>query len=450
MHGAKQQKPLISRRSGALKGTITPPGDKSISHRALMFGAVATGRTVIHGILEGEDVLNTAAAMRALGASVTKRDDGVWEVTGCGVGKFREPVEVLEMGNSGTSTRLLMGLLASLPITVRFDGDGSLRKRPMGRVMDPLVTMGANFISKDGGRLPLTMRGAEKPQPISYRLPVASAQVKSAVLLAGLNIAGDTVVVEPTPTRDHSEIMLQQFGARMDFWTETDGARRITLHGPATLSGQEVFVPGDPSSAAFPLVAALLCPGSELTLRDVGMNPRRTGLFTCLQEMGADMTMTPTPSAGEARATIVARGGALKGIDVPEDRAPSMIDEYPILAMAAACAQGTTRMRGLGELRVKESDRLTMVADGLRAAGVKVAIEGDDLIVHGTGQPPRGGCAIATAMDHRIAMSFLVLGLVSAEPISIDDGAFIDTSFPGFVALIKDVGGDIGDVAVTA
>lgn len=440
MSAHKLLQPMTSSRSKGLKANIVPPGDKSISHRSLMFGAVASGKTVIHGLLEGEDVLHTAAAMRALGAGVTKRADGVWEVVGRGVGKFKEPADTLEMGNSGTSTRLLMGLLATQPMTCKFDGDASLRKRPMGRAMDPLVLMGANFISRDGGKLPLTMMGAKQPNPITYRLPVASAQVKSAILLAALNTAGDTVVIEPTPTRDHSEIMLKQFGAHIDLWTETDGAQRITLHGPAQLTGQEVFVPADPSSAAFPLVAALICPGSELVLRDVGMNPRRTGLFTTLLEMGADLQLTPTPAAGEARATLTVRATALKGIDVPADRAPSMIDEYPILAIAAACAVGTTRMRGLGELRVKESDRLAMMANGLKSAGVHVEIDGDDLIVHGTGRPPHGGCTIATAMDHRIAMSFLVLGMVSETPIEIDDGSFIETSFPHFTDLMNQAG----------
>ncbi len=444
MAEGKQAVPLVSRRCGALRGALTPPGDKSISHRSLMLGAVAEGQTVIHGILEGEDVLNTAAAMRALGAQITKRPDGVWEVTGVGVGKFKEPAETLEMGNSGTSTRLLMGLLATQAITCKFDGDASLRKRPMGRVMDPLVMMGANFMSRDGGRLPITMMGAARPQPITYRLPVASAQVKSAILLAGLNTPGDTVVIEPVPTRDHSEIMLRQFGAKLDIWTEADGAQRITLHGSAVLQGQEVHVPADPSSAAFPLVAALLCPGSELVLRQVGTNPRRTGLIKTLQEMGAAMPMHPVPAAGEGRADILVKHSALTAVDVPAERAPSMIDEYPILAIAAACANGTSRMRGLGELRVKESDRLAMMAQGLQAAGVKVEIEGDDLIVHGTGRPPRGGCVVATAMDHRIAMSFLVLGMAADEPVSIDDGGFIDTSFPGFVSLMNGAGAAIG------
>ncbi len=443
MTATKSLNPMISRKSQNLRATITPPGDKSISHRSLMFGAVASGKTVIHGLLEGEDVLHTAAAMRALGAKVTQHPDGTWEVEGCGVGNFKEPADTLEMGNSGTSTRLLMGLLASQAITTAFDGDASLRKRPMGRVMEPLVQMGANFISRDGGKLPLTMMGTGNAKPIVYRLPVASAQVKSAILLAGLNAKGDTVVIEPTPTRDHSEIMLRQFGASIDLWTETDGAQRITLHGPAELMGQEVFVPADPSSAAFPMVAALLCPGSELVLKDVGMNPRRTGLLTTLQEMGAAITLTPTPAAGEVRATLAVRYGALHAVDVPAERAPSMIDEYPILAMVAACANGTTRMHGLGELRVKESDRLVMVAEGLRAAGANIAIEGDDLIVHGNGHPPRGGCTIATAMDHRIAMSFLVLGLATEQPICIDDGSFIDTSFPGFAALMREAGAQI-------
>lgn len=437
-------RPLTSRRAGALTGKITPPGDKSISHRALMLGAAATGKTIIHGLLEGEDVLNTAAAMRALGAHAAKQTDNTWHVTGCGIGKFKEPATTLDMGNSGTAARLLIGLVATQPITCKFDGDASLRKRPMGRVMDPLVQMGANFFSRDGGKFPLQVMGAAHPKPITYRLPVASAQVKSSILLAGLNTPGDTVVIEPTPTRDHSEIMLKQFGANIDLWTETDGAQRITLHGAATLAGQTVYVPADPSSAAFPMVAALLCPGSAITLHEVGMNPRRTGLFTTLQEMGADLTIIPaTGMAGEARATIEVRASALRGVDVPAERAPSMIDEFPILAIAASCATGTTRMRGLGELRVKESDRLAMVADGLKAAGVKVEIEGDDLIVHGNGMPPNGNCAIATAMDHRIAMSFLVLGMVTPNPVSIDDSGFIDTSFPGFVTLMNQSGAKI-------
>ncbi len=437
-------RPLTSRRAGPLTGAITPPGDKSISHRALMLGAAATGKTVIHGLLEGEDVLNTAAAMRALGAHVVRHTDGVWHVTGCGIGQFKEPATTLDMGNSGTAARLLIGLLATHPITSKFDGDASLRKRPMGRVMDPLVLMGANFFSRDGGRMPLSVVGAAQPRPLTYRLPVASAQVKSAILLAALNTAGDTAVIEPTPTRDHSEIMLHQFGAKLDIHSESDGARRITLHGPAHLTGQTVHVPADPSSAAFPMVAALLCPGSTLTLHQVGMNPRRTGLFTTLQEMGADLTLTPAPGvAGEARATIQVRATALRGVDVPAERAPSMIDEYPILAIAAACATGTTRMRGLGELRVKESDRLAMVANGLKAAGVSVEIEGDDLIVHGTGAPPTGGCTITTAMDHRIAMSFLVLGMATPNPVTIDDSGFIDTSFPHFVQLMNDAGAKI-------
>lgn len=439
----KQLFPMVSRRCGALHGVLTPPGDKSISHRSLMLGAVAEGKTIIHGILEGEDVLNTASAMRELGAQINKRSDGVWEVTGVGVGQFKEPSETLEMGNSGTSTRLLMGLLATQPITSKFDGDASLRKRPMGRVMDPLVTMGANFMSRDGGKLPITMMGAARPQPITYRLPVASAQVKSAILLAALNTPGDTVVIEPVPTRDHSEIMLRQFGAKLDIWTEADGAQRITLHGPAVLQGQEVHVPADPSSAAFPMVAALLCPGSELTLRGVGTNPRRTGLIKTLQEMGAAMQMIPVAAAGEGRADIVVKAGSLTAVDVPAERAPSMIDEYPILAIAAACASGTSRMRGLGELRVKESDRLAMMAQGLQTAGVQVEIDGDDLIVHGTGRPPHGGCTVSTAMDHRIAMSFLALGMVTEKPVSIDDGSFIDTSFPGFTTLMNRVGAAI-------
>ncbi|MEJ0061863.1 MAG: 3-phosphoshikimate 1-carboxyvinyltransferase [Alphaproteobacteria bacterium] len=435
--------PLTSRAAAPLKGALAPPGDKSISHRALMFGAVAEGRTVIHGLLEGEDVLHTASALEALGADIGKNADGTWDVKGVGANGFKETQATLDMGNSGTAARLMIGLLASQPIASKFDGDASLRKRPMARVIDPLVPMGANFFSREGGKLPLTVLGASRPKPVTYRLPVASAQVKSAILLAGLNTPGDTVVIEPTPTRDHSEIMLRQFGAKLDIEAEPDGALRITLHGPAKLTAQTVHVPADPSSAAFPLVAALLVPGSDITLRNVGINPRRTGLFETLREMGADLRIEPIDAPGEARATFYAKSSALRGVTVPPERAPSMIDEYPILAVAASCASGTTRMRGLGELRVKESDRLAMVAKGLEAAGVTFAIEGDDLIVEGNGKPPRGGCTIATAMDHRIAMSFLVMGMVTQQPISIDDGGFIDTSFPGFVDLMNGLGAAI-------
>jgi 3-phosphoshikimate 1-carboxyvinyltransferase len=431
--------PLISKRSASLRGEFPVPGDKSISHRALMLGAIASGKTLIRDLLEGEDVLHTAAAMRALGATIHKKD-GFWLVEGVGVGQCREPKIMLEMGNSGTSTRLLMGLVATQRLTCRFDGDASLRKRPMARVMDPLVMMGANFFSREGGKLPVTVAGALQPQPLTYRLPVASAQVKSAILLAALNTAGTTRVIEAIPTRDHSEIMLRQFGANISVEDAPDGTQIISLKGGTELHGQEISVPADPSSSAFPMVAALLSPEAELTLRNIGLNPRRTGLITTLQEMGAEITIEPLKGGGEMRGDLRVRSSQLRGIDVPAERAPSMIDEYPILAIAASCAKGATRMRGLGELRVKESDRLAMIAAGLSACGADVTIEGDDLIVTGNGKPPKGGATIATAMDHRIAMSFLILGMVSDAPVTIDDSGFINTSFPNFVALMNERG----------
>jgi 3-phosphoshikimate 1-carboxyvinyltransferase len=438
------KKPLISAAGSPLSGTFAVPGDKSISHRALMLGALAEGDTTIHGLLEGEDVLHTAAAMRLLGAVITKHKNGDWHTKGVGVGNLHESAKLLDMGNSGTAARLLMGLVATHPFASKFDGDASLRKRPMARVMEPLIRMGANFFSRDGGRMPLTVMGAEKPQPISYRLPVASAQVKSAILLAALNTPGTTTVIEPHATRDHSEHMLRHFGVDVRVSKTADGADSISVTGPTKLVGKKVMVPADPSSAAFPVVAALLRDDSELTLKNIGINPRRIGLFTTLQEMGADLTFNNQHQVnGEPVADLVVRASKLKGVDVPPERAPSMIDEYPILAIAAACANGTTRMFGLSELRVKESDRLAMIAKGLVDCGVKLEIEGDNLIVHGAGKPPRGGALIDTAMDHRIAMSFLVLGGVSAEPISIDDGAFIDTSFPGFVDLMNGCGMNI-------
>lgn len=437
--------PLTSRRANPLHGSLTPPGDKSMSHRAIMFGGIAAGTTTVHGLLEGADVLHTAAALRLLGAAVEKTADGVWRIEGVGLGKLKEPAATLDMGNSGTAARLLMGLVATHPISCKFDGDASLRKRPMARVMDPLVRMGAHFFSRDGGKMPLSVAGAERPQPITYRLPVASAQVKSAILLAGLNTPGQTTVIEPHATRDHSELMLRAFGATLSIEKTEDGADAITITGKPHLVGQTIHVPADPSSAAFPMVAAILREGSDITLHNVGMNPRRTGLFTSLCEMGADISlMNERQQAGESVADIRVRGSTLKGVTVPTERAPSMIDEYPILAMAAACAEGTTRLLGLGELRVKESDRLAMVAQGLVAAGVKLEIDGDDLIIHGTGQPPQGGCTIETAMDHRIAMSFLVLGSVTPSPITIDDGSFIETSFPKFAELMNGLGMGIG------
>ena len=443
-----QAKPLRSSSTGALAGTIRVPGDKSISHRSLMLGAVAVGETVIHGLLEGEDVLNTAAAMRLLGAQAERGGDGVWRVRGVGLGGLGEPAQVLDMGNSGTAARLLMGLVASHPITCVFTGDASLNKRPMARVTGPLEQMGARFVGRSGGRLPLAVVGSDRTVPITYRLPVASAQVKSAIILCGLNTAGVTTVIEAEPTRDHTELMLRHFGATVTTERMEDGALAVSVVGQPELTGREIVVPADPSSAAFPAVAALLRPGSELLLPGVGMNPRRTGLYDTLVEMGANIAFeNRRDEAGEPVADLRVKHGPLKGIVVPADRAPSMIDEYPILAAAAACAEGTTVMLGLKELRVKESDRLAMVADGLTKCGVKVEVGADDsLTVYGTGKPPQGGATVATAMDHRIAMSFLVLGMATAEPVQVDDGAFIDTSFPGFVALMNGVGAKIAGV----
>ncbi len=440
-HAGPQTRPLVARRpAGPLTGRIVVPGDKSISHRALMFGALAVGETRITGLLEGEDVLRTAAAMRALGAEVVNHGGGRWSVAGRGIGGLTEPADVLDMGNSGTAARLLCGILASHPIFSVLTGDASLRGRPMRRVTDPLSATGARFASREGGRLPLAIEGAVDAMPLEYRLPVASAQVKSAILLAGLNARGITRVEEPEATRDHSENMLRHFGASVTVETEGEG-RVILLAGQPELRGADVAVPGDVSSAAFPLAAALLVPGSRLRIDGVGLNPLRAGLLLCLQEMGADIAVeNRRTEGGEKVGDLVVAHGALRAIDVPPGRAPSMIDEYPILAVLASCAAGVTRMRGLKELRVKESDRLSATAAMLAANGVRVEIEGDDLIVHGTGGPPAGGGHVATHMDHRIAMSALVLGQAAAAPVSVDDSAFIDTSFTGFVGLMAGIG----------
>ncbi len=434
--------PLTARRPAApLHGSTRVPGDKSISHRALMFAALAVGETRIDGLLEGEDVLRTAAAMRALGARV-QHDAGCWRVSGRGVGGLAEPADVLDMGNSGTAARLLTGMLASHDLFAVLTGDASLRGRPMRRVTDPLALCGARFTAREGGRLPLAIQGAADALPIRYRLPVASAQVKSAILLAGLNARGQTVVEEPVATRDHSENMLRHFGAEVAVLP--DGAERvIVLTGQPELRGRDVVVPGDPSSAAFPAVAALLVPGSAVVLTGVGLNPLRTGLFATLREMGADLTVSGARTeGGEPVGDITLRHGALRAVDVPPERAPAMIDEYPILAVAAAFAAGTTRMRGLAELRVKESDRLAATAAMLHAAGARVSVEGDDLLVHGGATPP-GGCTVQTHMDHRLAMSALVLGQATAAPVAVDDAAFIETSFPGFATLMRTLGAEI-------
>jgi len=431
---------LTAHRAAPLSGTILVPGDKSISHRALMFAALAVGETRIDGLLEGEDVLRTADAMRALGARVTQDGPGVWRVTGAGLGGLREPEDVLDMGNSGTAARLLCGILASHPIFSVLTGDASLRRRPMARVMTPLSETGARFTARDGGRLPLAIEGAVDALPLDYRMTVASAQVKSAILLAGLNARGTTRVEEPVPTRDHSENMLRHFGADVRVGAAGDG-RVIELAGQPALRAANIIVPGDPSSAAFPIVAALTVAGSCIRIEGVGLNSLRTGLFTTLREMGGSVAITGTRiEGGEAVGDIEVVAGDLRAVDVPPARAPSMIDEYPILAVACAHASGTSRLRGLAELRVKESDRLAATAALLRANGVGVAIEGDDLVIDGAGGPPRGGGVVATHMDHRLAMSALVLGASARDPVSVDDVAFIDTSFPGFVVLMTGLG----------
>jgi 3-phosphoshikimate 1-carboxyvinyltransferase len=434
-------RPMVARRpAGPLTGRARVPGDKSVSHRALMLGALAVGQTRITGLLEGEDVLRTADAMRALGASVSRDADGTWCVAGRGIGGLVEPADVLDMGNAGTGARLLTGIIAGSGIFAVLTGDGSLRKRPMRRVTDPLAASGAQFFSRGGGRLPMAIVGAADPLALDYTLPVPSAQVKSAVLLCGLSAPGITRVVEKEPTRDHTETMLRHFGATLQV-TDTPAGREVLLTGQPELKGADVAVPTDPSSAAFPLVAALLVPGSRVVLESVGLNPLRTGLLASLREMGAELAIeNPRTEGGEPVGDLVAAHVPLRGIDVPPGRAPTMIDEFPILAVAAACAAGTTRMRGLAELRVKESDRLAAVAAMLEVNGAKVAIEGDDLLVHGTGRPPPGGAQVETHMDHRIAMSALVLGQATEQPVSVDDAAFIDTSFPGFAALMRGLG----------
>ena len=441
--------PLTATRPHApLTGKIRVPGDKSISHRALMLGALAVGRTEISGLLEGEDVLAAAAAINALGAHAEPVGDGRWTVDGVGIAGLAEPEDLLDLGNSGTAARLLLGILATHPITAFVTGDASLRRRPMGRVVEPLSRIGARFVAREGARLPLAISGAANPVPISYRLPVPSAQVKSAVLFAGLNALGTTTVIEPQPTRDHSERMLRHFGATVVTEPVEGGGKRITLEGCPELAAAPIVVPGDPSSAAFPLIAALIVPGSEIFIEGVGVNPLRTGLFECLREMGADLALLKErDEGGEPVADLRVRSGTLKGADIPAERAPRMIDEYPILAVAAACARGRTVMRGLAELRVKESDRLTAIGAGLDACGVRVAVDGDTLTVEGDGGPPGGGALIATQLDHRIAMAFLVLGLATRLPVCIDDAAPIATSFPGFLSLINGLGGAMGKAA---
>jgi 3-phosphoshikimate 1-carboxyvinyltransferase len=419
------------------------PGDKSISIRALLLGALAVGETPIAGMLEGEDVLHTAGALRALGAHIAQTGERQWQVRGVGVGGLAEPRDALDFGNSGTGCRLTLGAVAGCPITATFDGDASLRSRPMRRVLDPLERMGARALASAEGRLPLTLAGARDPIPIVFKPPVPSAQLKSATLLAGLSAPGETVVIEAEATRDHTEKLLTYFGADVHVDRLDDGGRRITLIGQPELAPRPIMVPADPSSSAFPLVAALVVPRSEIILPGVMMNPLRTGLLTTLGEMGAAIeALQQRNEGGEEVADLRVRAATLRGVEVPASRAPAMIDEYPILAVAAAFAEGVTVMRGLKELRVKESDRLAATLALLRANGVTAEIEGDDLIVQGTGRPAGGG-VVTTHMDHRIAMAAIVLGLASERPVQIDDGRFIATSFPGFVDLMRSLGANL-------
>lgn len=436
--------PVTFKPSGPLTGTISVPGDKSISHRALILSALAVGKSRITGLLEGEDVLATAAALRAMGARIEKKDD-VWTVHGVGVGGLMQPENALEMGNSGTSTRLLMGLIASHGISATFIGDASLTKRPMGRVIEPLSQMGADIRARETSDhkscLPLTVRGLCPAIPIEYRLPVASAQVKSAILLAGLNTPGITRIIEPVLTRDHSETMLKGFGADIRVETDAEGCRIISLTGEAELQPQKIKVPGDPSSAAFLVVAALITSGSDIIIENVGINPTRAGLFEILQNMGGDINFKKERTVGgEPVADIHVKHSSLTGIDVPANIAPSMIDEFPILFVAAAMASGTTNTRGLHELRVKESDRLSQMAKGLGLLGVKLTEKDDGLIIEGSGGKPLSGerakPVIETALDHRIAMSFAVAGLVTKSGLAIDDVTPAQTSFPGFQDLM--------------
>jgi 3-phosphoshikimate 1-carboxyvinyltransferase len=429
--------PLSAPKSGPLKGRVRVPGDKSISHRALMLGALATGKTRISGLLEAEDVLDTAKAVTALGAPATKVG-ATWEVLGRGTGGLAEPKQPLDFGNSGTGTRLMMGVLAPHDITVTMTGDASLSRRPMGRVLNPLKQMGLE-VEDDKDKLPLTIRGSSSLVPMVYELPVPSAQVKSAVLLAGIGTAGETTVIEREATRDHTERMLRYFGAEVR--TEAiDGKTHITVTGNAELEGRDVVVPADPSSAAFLIAAALIVPGSDVTVEGVLINSTRTGLYVTLKEMGADITfLNEREEGGEPVADIRARASKLRGVAVPAERAPSMIDEYPMLAVLAGFAEGTTRMDGLAELKVKESDRLAATAAGLTANGVRAEVDGDTLTVFGSGSVAGGG-TVATHLDHRIAMAFLTMGLASEKPVTVDDTAMIATSFPEFKSLMESLG----------
>ena len=448
MAGLAQKKPLMSRAGGPLKGRVAAPGDKSVSHRALILGALTVGETAISGLLEAEDVLNTAGAMRNLGADLLHEGQGRWRVYGVGVGGFSEPPDVLDFGNSGTGVRLTMGAVATTPITTIFTGDASLRKRPMRRVLDPLALFGTVAETREGGLLPATLRGVRQPVPIEHRLQVASAQVKSALLLAALNVPGRSTIIETAATRDHTERMLKAFGANIAVEPIAGNATAISVTGEAELRPTRIDVPSDPSSAAFPLVAALIVPGSEIVLENVMLNPRRIGLIETLREMGARIDIrNRRDNGGDEIGDLLVRHSALKGVEVPPERAPSMIDEYPVLAVAASFAEGPTRMRGLEELRVKESDRLAAVAAGLQANGVRFTETADGLTVEGAGpEGVSGGGTVATHMDHRIAMSFLVMGLAAKRAVTADDGSMIATSFPNFRDLMRGLGADIAPV----
>ena len=448
-HGSAPR-PVTARKSAALTGSVRIPGDKSISHRSFMFGGLASGETRITGLLEGEDVINTGRAMQAMGARIRK-EGALWVIDGTGNGALLAPEAPLDFGNAGTGVRLTMGLVGPYDFHSTFIGDASLSKRPMGRVLDPLREMGVQVSASEGDRLPVTLRGPGTPSPIRYRVPMASAQVKSAVLLAGLNTPGVTTVIEPVMTRDHTEKMLQGFGAALSVETDRKGVRTILLEGRGRLTGQVIDIPSDPSSTAFPLVAALLVPGSDITIVNVLMNPTRTGLILTLQEMGANIeVLNARLAGGEDVADLRVRHSELKGVTVPEERAPSMIDEYPILAVAACFAEGATVMKGLEELRVKESDRLSAVADGLKLNGADCDEGKDFLIVRGrpdgAGLGNAAGGRVSTHLDHRIAMSFLVMGLASEHPVTIDDAAMIATSFPEFMTLMTGLGAKIEEV----
>ena len=436
---------IVSAPTKSLKGTFAVPGDKSISHRALILGGLAIGQTEIQNILEAEDVLQTAEALEAMGTIIDRNvKQKTWYVTGRGIGGLREPTNVLDLKNSGTGVRLLMGLVSTHPIQVHFTGDLSLRSRPMERIATPIQKMGAQVIAREENWLPLTVIGTKYPMPITYELPMPSAQVKSAILLAGLNAPGETTIIENYPSRDHTELMLRYFGAKVTVQDKTNTRRLITLLGQPELEAQTIKIPGDPSSAAFPIVAALITPNSKITLKNVGINPLRIGLLETLLEMGGRIQVkNKRKEAGEAVGDLIVESSELKGVVIPPTRAPSMIDEYPILSIAAAKAKGTTKMLGLSELRLKESDRLSAIVEGLKICGTKVNIEDNNLIVAGSEKIIPKNSEIKTKMDHRIAMSFLIMGMVSNTPIKIDDGDHIKSSFPNFIDNMNKLGGKI-------